>query len=77
MRPIGIVGSGGDIVIPYRAINERGVQVYQSAGLWLDGTYSEMPQPVGDDGEYQDVVSYQFRPSPAGRPGRAQTIPRY
>ena len=69
MRPIAVVGSGDDIVIPYQAIKEKGVQVFESAGLWHAGDLYEMPQPVDGNGDYRDVELLQFRQSPDRGPG--------
>lgn len=71
LRPIGISGTGPDVVIPFKAINERGVQVYEMAGVWTGGIANLAPNPVGSDGLFQDLVNIQYRAMPA----RGQTIP--
>lgn len=47
------------------------------AGMWdwRTDTVYEMPMPTDGGGNPLEVVSYQFRPSPGGRPFRGQTIP--
>lgn len=76
LRPIGVEGAGDNIYVPYKAIKEQGVQVYESAGIWNNGAFFSAPQPIGPGGQYQDIVNYQFRSSPQQRStARAQTIP--
>ena len=62
MRPIGIVGSGEGIVIPYKAISEKGVQFVEEAGLWNAGALFPMPAPLDEHGNQMDAEIFQFRP---------------
>lgn len=71
LRPIGISGTGPDIVIPFKAIREEGIQVYEMAGVWSGGIAHLAPNPIGDDGRFQDLVNIQHRAMRA----LGQTIP--
>lgn len=71
LRPSGISGTGPDVVIPFKAIKEEGVQVFEASGVWKDGVSFFAANPVGGDGLFQDLVSIQYRPMAA----RGQTIP--
>lgn len=68
--PVGISGSGESTVIAYKAINERGVQVYDAPGLLeiSTGVFHELPVPLDGDGDYQSAEIFQFRQSPQRGP---------
>ncbi len=71
--PIGVSPDGK--LIPCKAIDEKGVQGdrVEGAAVWTNGQFYHMPTPTDDFGNFQDVVSYQFRHIPG--PERGQTIP--
>lgn len=71
LRPVGISATGAEVTIPFKAIKEHGVQVYESAGVWTGGDVFLAQNPIGGDGLIQDLVSIQYRPMAA----RGQTIP--
>lgn len=73
MVPVGISGIGESIVIAYKAINEKSVQVYDVPGLFdvASGVHVVMPDLLDSEGLPMDVINVMFRRSPT----RAEVIP--
>jgi uncharacterized membrane protein len=69
LRVTGMCSSGKQLV--YKAVNEKGVQVVESPGHWVDGEFFPMPDQFDENGDYIDSESMQFR----ARPDRGQHIP--